>query len=146
VMPSNQLCISLTSLSFTFRASVSPLREWEHCSLLPQGAGGTSFSASAPSHFMSFLVKEEMFYDKGGEAPAQAAQSSFGCPLPGRVQGRVGRGLEHPEKCPCSWHGGWTKRSLKVPSKPNHSVSPCAVPTRNTTGSPTGHKQHVPRS
>jgi len=33
---------------------------------------------------------------EGGEALAQAAQSSCGCPLPGRAQGQVGWGWEHP--------------------------------------------------
>jgi len=40
--------------------------------------------------------KEEIFPREGGEALAQAAQRSCGCPLPGRVQGQVGRGWEHP--------------------------------------------------
>jgi len=40
--------------------------------------------------------KEEIFYCEGGEALAQAAQRSCGCPLPRRVQGQVGQGLEHP--------------------------------------------------
>ena len=31
-----------------------------------------------------------------GEALAQAAQRSCGCPLPGRVQGQVGWSSEHP--------------------------------------------------
>jgi len=39
---------------------------------------------------------EEILYSAGGEALAQAAQSSCGCPLPGSVQGQVGRGFEHP--------------------------------------------------
>jgi len=40
--------------------------------------------------------KEEILPHEGGEAPAQAAQRSCGCPLPGRAQGQVGRGLEQP--------------------------------------------------
>lgn len=31
-----------------------------------------------------------------GEALAQAGQGSCSCPVPGRAQGRVGQGLEHP--------------------------------------------------
>jgi len=26
------------------------------------------------------------------------------------------------ERCPCSWQGGWSKWSLKVPSNPNHCM------------------------
>jgi len=37
-----------------------------------------------------------MFHYEGGEALAQAAQRSWGCPFPGRVQGQPGRGSEHP--------------------------------------------------
>jgi len=33
---------------------------------------------------------------EGGEALAQIAQRSCGCPLPGRVQGQVGQGLGQP--------------------------------------------------
>jgi len=33
---------------------------------------------------------------EGGEALAQVAQSSCGCPLPGRVEGQVGWGFEQP--------------------------------------------------
>jgi len=36
------------------------------------------------------------FFSQGGEALAQAAQRSCGRHLPGRVQGQVGRGSEHP--------------------------------------------------
>jgi len=36
-------------------------------------------------------------FTEGGEALAQSAQRSCGCPLPGNVQGQVGQGLEHPE-------------------------------------------------
>jgi len=38
--------------------------------------------------------KAEIFYDEGGEALAQVAQRSCGCPLPGSVQGQVRRGFE----------------------------------------------------
>ena len=40
--------------------------------------------------------KEEIPLCEGGEAPAQVAQRSCGCPLPGRVQGQVGRGFGQP--------------------------------------------------
>jgi len=36
------------------------------------------------------------FYSEGGEALAQVAQRSCGCPLPGSVQGQVGWGFEQP--------------------------------------------------
>jgi len=39
------------------------------------------------------LVK--ILYCEGGEALAQDAQRSCACPLPGSVQGQVGRGFEH---------------------------------------------------
>jgi len=40
--------------------------------------------------------KEEILHSEGGEALAQVAQRGCGCPLPGRVQGQVGWGLEQP--------------------------------------------------
>ena len=40
--------------------------------------------------------KEEILPCEGGEALAQAAQRSCGCPLPGRVQGQVGWGFGQP--------------------------------------------------
>jgi len=40
--------------------------------------------------------KEENLHSEGAEALAEVAQGSCGCPLPGRVQGQVGRGLEQP--------------------------------------------------
>jgi len=40
--------------------------------------------------------QEEIPHREGGEALAQAAQRSCGCPLPGRVQGQVGWTSEHP--------------------------------------------------
>ena len=42
------------------------------------------------------FIQEEILPHEGGEALAQAAQRSCGCPLPGRVQGQVGRSSEHP--------------------------------------------------
>ena len=40
--------------------------------------------------------KEEILYCEGGEALEQVAQRSCGCPVPGSVQGQVGRGFEQP--------------------------------------------------
>jgi len=40
--------------------------------------------------------KEEILHHEGGEARAQVAQSSCGCPLPGIVQGQVRWGFEQP--------------------------------------------------
>jgi len=40
-------------------------------------------------------IKEILSY-YGGEALAQVAQRSCGCPLPGSVQGQVGWGFRHP--------------------------------------------------
>ena len=34
--------------------------------------------------------KEKILYSEGGEALAQAAQRSCGCPIPGRALGQVG--------------------------------------------------------
>ena len=41
-------------------------------------------------------IRNTFFYKEGGEALAQVAQRSCGCPLRGSVQGQVGRGFEHP--------------------------------------------------
>jgi len=43
-----------------------------------------------------FRLKKEILYDEGGEALAQVAQRSCGCPLPGSVQGQLGQGFEQP--------------------------------------------------
>jgi len=37
-----------------------------------------------------------MLPPEGGEALAQVARRSCGCPMIGSVQGQVGRGFEHP--------------------------------------------------
>ena len=39
-----------------------------------------------------------MFYDEGGETVEQVAQGSCGCPIPGNIQGEVGRGSEQPDQ------------------------------------------------
>ena len=62
---------------------------------------------------------------KGGEALAQVAQRSCGCPLPGSVQGKVWWDFEQPglvEGVPAHGRGIGTKWSLKVPSNSNHSM------------------------
>ena len=41
--------------------------------------------------------KEEILYCEGGETLEQVAQISCGCPLPGSVQGQVGRGIDQPD-------------------------------------------------
>jgi len=56
--------------------------------------------------------KEEILYCEGGEALAQVAQRSCGCPLPGSVQGQAGRGFEHPglvEGVPAHGRGAGTR-------------------------------------
>ena len=61
--------------------------------------------------------KEEILPCEGGEALAQVAQRSCGCPLPGRVQGQVGRwevSLPMAE--------GWDWMGFKVPPNTNRSV------------------------
>jgi len=42
-------------------------------------------------------IKEGMFYKKGGETLAQVAQRGNGGPIPGNLQGQVGRGSEQPD-------------------------------------------------
>jgi len=62
--------------------------------------------------------KKEILYSEGGEALAQPAQRSCGCPLPARVQGQVGWGSEQPclvEGVPAQGRGvgnGWSLRAL----------------------------------
>ena len=38
--------------------------------------------------------KEEIFYDKGGEALTEVAQRCSGCPVPGDTQGQVGQSTD----------------------------------------------------
>jgi len=45
----------------------------------------------------SFLLKQEIFYNEGGEALERAAQRGSGGPMPGNIQGQVGRGSEEPD-------------------------------------------------
>ena len=42
-------------------------------------------------------TKKKFFYDEGGEALEQVAQSSCGCPITESVQGQVGWGFEQPD-------------------------------------------------
>jgi len=59
-----------------------------------------------------------ILYCESGEALAQVAQRSCGCPLPGSVQGQFGWGFEHPglvEGVPAHGRGigtRWALRSL----------------------------------
>jgi len=56
--------------------------------------------------------KEEILHREGGEALAQVAQRSCGCPLPGSAQGQAGRGFEHPglvEDVPADGRGVGTR-------------------------------------
>ena len=41
-------------------------------------------------------IRKKFFTVRGGETVEQFAQRSCGCPLPGSVQGQVGRGFEQP--------------------------------------------------
>jgi len=53
--------------------------------------------------------KKEILCYEGGEALAQVTQRSWGCPLPGSVEGQVGWGFEHPglmEGVPADGTGG----------------------------------------
>jgi len=57
---------------------------------------------------MADLDKDEIVYSEDREALAQVAQRSCGFPLPGRVQGQVGQGLEQPglvEEVPAQGRG-----------------------------------------
>jgi len=40
------------------------------------------------------VIFKDILYYEGGEALEQVAWRNCGCPLPGSVQGQVGRGLE----------------------------------------------------
>ena len=60
---------------------------------------------------ISIQYKKDIVYCEGGEALAEVAQRSCGCPLPGHVQTQVGRGLEQPG-CGGGVGTGWSIRSL----------------------------------
>ena len=80
----------------------------------PEAAGGE----------MEMGCEAEILPCEGGEALAQVAQRSRGCPwLPGSVQGQVGWDFGQPglvEGVPA--HGrGWNWMGFKVPSNPNQS-------------------------
>ena len=67
--------------------------------------------------------EEEILPREGGEALAQAAQRSCGCPLPGRAQGQAGWSSEHPGlvgDVPAHGRGVGTRRSLR--SLPTQSI------------------------
>jgi len=40
---------------------------------------------------------EEIFYSEGGGTLVQVAQRGGRCPIPGNIQGQVGRGSEQPD-------------------------------------------------
>ena len=42
-------------------------------------------------------TRNTFFYGEGGETLAQVAQRSCRCPIPGNIQGQVGRGSEQPD-------------------------------------------------
>jgi len=73
---------------------------------------------------LSIRYKEEILHDEGGEAPAEIAQRSCGCPLPGSAQGQVGPESEQPdlvEDVPALGRGvrtRWSIRSLPTPTTP----------------------------
>jgi len=46
----------------------------------------------------------------------QPAQRSYGCPIPGGVQGQVGWGPGQPELIPMA--GDWNWKVFKIPSNP----------------------------
>jgi len=73
-------------------------------------------------------------YIEDGETLAQVAQRGGRCPVPGNVQGQVGRGSEQPDGVKMSrlTAGGWAGWHLKVPSNTIHSMvlhHPCFVIT-----------------
>jgi len=47
-------------------------------------------SRNATTLLPELWLHNQFFYDEGGEAVAQVAQRSCGCPLPGSVQGQAG--------------------------------------------------------
>ena len=65
--------------------------------------------------------KEELFYDEGGEALAQVAQRGCRYPIPGNIQGEVGRGSEQPdlvEDVPAHSRGVGLADLLRCPFQP----------------------------
>jgi len=89
--------------------------------------GDTLFSraCSDGTRGSDFKLKEHRFildirkilYNGSGEALAQAAQRSCGCPLPGSVQGQAGWGFEQPglvEGVPAHGRGVGTRRALRL--------------------------------
>jgi len=42
-------------------------------------------------------MKQDIFYDEGGGTVEQVAQRGSGDPIPGKIQGQVGRGPEQPD-------------------------------------------------
>jgi len=56
--------------------------------------------------------KEEIFYSEGGKTLAQVARRGGQCPIPGNIEGQVGRGSEQPGLVG------------DIPANPNCSVIP----------------------
>ena len=70
-------------------------------------------------------IRKKFFTMRVGETLEQVAQRSCGWPLPGSVQGQVGRGFEQPglvEDVSGDGRRVGTRLSLKVTSNPNHSM------------------------
>ena len=69
--------------------------------------------------------KEDVFYNKGGEALAQVAQRAGGCPIPGDTQGQAGQGSEHLMELQMSLiiAGQLEQVAFKDPSNSNHSMT-----------------------
>ena len=44
-----------------------------------------------------FRYKEDIFYNEGGKTLEEVAQRGGRCPIPGNIQGQVGRGSEQPD-------------------------------------------------
>ena len=42
-------------------------------------------------------IRKKFFSDEGGETLEQVAQRGGRCPIPGTIQGQVGRGSEQPD-------------------------------------------------
>ena len=66
--------------------------------------------------YLLFALSKQESNKAGGEALAQVAQRSCGCPLPGSVQGQLGWGFEQPglvEGVPAHGRGVGTRWSLK---------------------------------
>ena len=67
-------------------------------------------------------MRKKFFYGESGETLEQVAQEVSGGPIPGNIQGQVGRGSEQPQLVEdIVAHCGGIDL-LKVPSNPRHSI------------------------